>query len=433
MRHVQIPCGLNIYLYTHPSCVSQFQLYTRFGSDTLECRAENQIIKLEPGSAHYFEHILFIMPPEGKRYRRLHPKKEKDIRDGMTILENNKSIDTNAYTWNDITNYYFASRVNKEKNLETLLEFVFSTYIPQDRFEKEKGTILDEARRSLDDPSDAMADLWNAQAYHIHNARFPVLGTLESIQNINLKALDTTHDVFYRPSNMGLIITGNEDIEKIAECAQKKLETMGKGAYCPPPEEIKVAEPKKVRVRDNFLAPISRSDIEHSEMMTGWKVLHKQSIDEYMKMAFVSTMLSDPGTKARETMIERGIEEYNFHGDCMKFRTHGQILLSCNTDDPEKTLGIIDHVVDDVRKNGFAREEIEYARNNFLLNARTSLESVSSIGSSLTRWAVLTGDARQYFQMRERLKTITADEINASVNDLLNPEHRTSVLMVPNK
>src|SRR3989338_11389284 len=99
-EHRVLESGLSIYTVRSDSPVSHFQLFTPFGGDILSYRdpGSGAVVDLEPGSAHYFEHVLFIMPPLGKdgkplRWRTNTPKRMSKPRDGLTELKHHGAIE----------------------------------------------------------------------------------------------------------------------------------------------------------------------------------------------------------------------------------------------------------------------------------------------------------------------------------------------------
>ncbi|MBI5397850.1 insulinase family protein [Candidatus Woesearchaeota archaeon] len=440
ISYQELESGLKLYVLPSPSPVQLYQLFTPFGGDILRyCdQMDGKEMILEPGSAHYFEHVLFIMPPLGKdrkpvKWRTSTPKTKRNLRDGLTELKNNKAIVVNAYTWNDITNYWFAGRQNNLENLETMLDFVFTAYLPQDRFKKEVTTILDEARRSENDASTKQFNAWALQAYRNHGARYPVIGTLESIKRIALEDVLSIHSMFYRPSNMSLVVIGNVSADVVAERVSKKLTALGKGTYAPPPQEVLEKEPAEVAVADNFLSPVLRADIIRPNVIAGWKVIMQPSIDRHLAVMFAGQVLGGMGSKIRERLVSQGIDERTFGGEGHTFRDHGQIAVGADTNDPARFKELIMNTVDAAVRKGFPPEEIEYARNSLLTDEDSAADDILELGRRLVRWGVLTRNPRDYFTALRRTETITADDINAQLSDILNPEHLSFSLMVPEK
>lgn len=447
VEHRTLECGLELYVMPSNSPVVHFQLFTPFGSDVLKYMdAETgEVIALQPGSAHYFEHTLFFMPPLGKdgrpiKWRTNTPKKKSDLREGLTEMMNNNAIIVNAYTGRDITSYYFITRKNQIENLEILLDFVFTPYFPQDRFRKEVGTILDEARRGENSAQAKQYYTWKEQTYQRHGSRFPIVGTLESIPKISLEDVLSMHDTFYRPSNMFLVVTGNVDIDEIADGVTQKLESLGKGTYKLPPEDVSQNEPYGVVQSDNFDNPLKRADVARPNMLGGWKYIleptkmtREELIDRHVAVEFVGYALFGPGSANREQLIKDGMDERTFGGGGYNTHDNCFILVSGNTDDPEGFREIIVNNAQDIVRNGISEEEVDYAKNSILTDNDGAVEYILQLGRKLSTWGALTRDPADYFRFIDRVETITAEEINAFLPEILEPDNLAFTLMVPDR
>lgn len=444
-EHRVLDSGLNLSVVRRSCPVSHFQLYTPFGGDVLQYRdpSTGKDVSLQPGSAHYFEHVLFIMPPLGKdgkpiKRRTNTPKRKKNLRDGMTELENNGAIIANAYTGADHTNYWFATRLNPLENLETMLDFVFTAYLPQDRFRKERGTIGDEIARAENDSARLLYQGWNEQAYVRHGGRFSIVGTKKTIAEIKLEDVLSMHDTFYRPSNMGLVAVGDIDTDAVAGVVARTLERLGKGEYLPPPGEVSQNEPKGVVRADNFDDPLRRPDVMRPTVLGGWKYLVEPSemtpeelIDLHIAGDIVAYALFGEGSKSRERLIRAGMDEGTFEGHNLDFRDRGCIQVAGDTDEPERFRCLIQECSTDALARGLPQEEIEYAKNALLTDADGAAESVLGFGGRLAGWGALTRNPFDYFRAVERLENMTPEEVNALLPKLLAPENLTFCLMVP--
>ena len=389
IEHKTLKSGLNVYLVHRDVPVTHFQLFVPFGGDVLQYKdAETKkIINLEPGSAHYFEHVLFVMPPLGKDGKpimnELNPDTAQNLRDGLTELTKNNAIVVNAYTWNDITNYWFVTRKNPLQNLSIMVEYVFTPYLPKDRFKEETGTILDEEKMYDNNPDAKQGKEWSRQAFVKHGAKFPVIGTQETIPRIRLKDVMSMHSTFYRPSNMALVVVGNADLKDIERVVQGKLESLGKGDFIPAPEEVIQDEPHEVAITDNFKNPMVRKDIKRSNVLAGWKYLvdpkklsKEEIIDAHISVMITRGALFGPGSKNREALVKQGVDDRTLVAYSESFRTEGNIHVKADTQDPINVRNLLLESMDGVLNNGISEEEVEYAKNSLLTKQDTDNEDM---------------------------------------------------------
>ncbi len=161
------------------------------------------------GLAHLFEHLMF--------------GGSKNIRDYDTPLQL-VGGENNAYTNNDITNYYLTI---PSENIETgfwlesdrMLELDFSQKI----LDTQKNVVTEEFnQRYLNQPyGDAILKL-RPLAYKVHPYRWPTIGMdIEHIKNIELDQIKTFFFSHYAPNNAILALTGNINFESAFKLSQK--------------------------------------------------------------------------------------------------------------------------------------------------------------------------------------------------------------------
>ncbi len=430
--------GLKVFTHSTDSPFTFFSLYTPFGGNDLYFSDGEKGVSLQPGTAHYFEHVLFTLPPLGRdgrpiKYRTLTPKTKRNLIDGLSLLAVNGAIRGNAYTWDDVTNYWMASRENQLENLGIMMDYVFTPYLPQDSFRKEKGIILDELRRDMNNPDSELYRTLCRQLYHRHGARFSTLGTEESIESMSLEDVLSVHNTFYRPSNMTLLASGNVGHEELMQVASDRLEAMGKGSYMPPPGREPVEEPASVVEPDNFAHPLIREDIAHPSVLGMWKIMMdgKNALDRHVASNLIALSLFGYGSRSRERLTKKGMEQLSFVGDYLPFREHGDVWFEGKTDDPEKFRMLVLNEAERVRKHGIPQEELDYARMSLLTYADESWDRVFDYADEMVRWGVLTGDPRNYEVMLERVEKIPSGLVNSYAAEILNPSNVSFALMRP--
>jgi zinc protease len=161
------------------------------------------------GFAHLFEHLMF----EGSKNI---PAFDEALQ--MAGGENN------AFTSNDITNYYITIPA---QNLETafwlesdrMLELAFS----EEKLAIQKNVVTEEYRQSyLNQPYGDVWMLLRSLVYKVHPYQWPTIGrSIEHIQNAELDHVKDFFYRFYRPNNAILTVTGNVEPKQIFELAGK--------------------------------------------------------------------------------------------------------------------------------------------------------------------------------------------------------------------
>ena len=161
------------------------------------------------GFAHLFEHLMF--------------GGSKNIPDYDMPLQL-AGGENNAYTTNDLTNYYLSL---PKANLETgfwlesdrMLELDFS----QESLNVQKNVVIEEFKqRNLNMPYGDVWALLRAMAYQVHPYSWSTIG--KEISHIENATLDDVKSFFYRfyaPDNAVLVLSGNVDVDESLRLAEK--------------------------------------------------------------------------------------------------------------------------------------------------------------------------------------------------------------------
>jgi len=132
--------------------------------------------------------------------------------------------DNNAYTSNDLTNYYLTLPKN---NIETgfwlesdrMLELAFS----DSSLEVQRNVVIEEFKqRYLNQPYGDVWPLIRQMAYKVHPYQWPTIG--REISHIEKATMQQVKDFFfthYAPDNAVMVVAGDVDFDKVVNLADK--------------------------------------------------------------------------------------------------------------------------------------------------------------------------------------------------------------------
>ena len=132
--------------------------------------------------------------------------------------------DNNAYTTNDLTNYYLTvPKVNMETGFwlesDRMLELAFS----QKSLEVQKNVVIEEFKqRNLNQPYGDVWELIREMAYQVHPYRWATIGKeISHIENATLKHVKDFFYHHYAPNNAVLVVVGDVTGNEVMELAKK--------------------------------------------------------------------------------------------------------------------------------------------------------------------------------------------------------------------
>ena len=185
----------------------------QFGSvDTLVTEVDGDVKEYPGGIAHFLEHKLFER------------EDASDLMSAFTSL----GADSNAFTSFTKTGYLFSATDHFLENLELLDELVTSAHFSEDSILREQDIIQQEREMYQDDPDSCLFFSTLANLYPGTPLATDIVGSEESISQINLTNLQENFTRFYKPVNMSLFLVGNFDVNQAQDYFERKeLEDLG--------------------------------------------------------------------------------------------------------------------------------------------------------------------------------------------------------------
>ena len=161
------------------------------------------------GFAHLFEHLMF--------------GGSVNIPDYDTHVQN-AGGENNAWTNNDITNYYITlPRQNVETGFWLESDRMLSLDFNEKSLEVQRQVVIEEFKqRNLNQPYGDVGHLVRGMAYKEHSYQWPTIG--KGTSHIANATLDEVKDFFFRfyaPDNAILAVTGNISFEDTVALAEK--------------------------------------------------------------------------------------------------------------------------------------------------------------------------------------------------------------------
>ncbi|HGP9159909.1 TPA: M16 family metallopeptidase [Streptococcus pneumoniae] len=209
----------------------------QFGSiDTLVTEVDGDVKQYPGGIAHFLEHKLFER------------EDSSDLMSAFTSL----CADSNAFTSFTKTNYLFSATDYFLENLYLLDELVTSAHFTEASILTEQDIIQQEREMYQDDPDSCLFFSTLANLYPGTPLATDIVGSEESISQINLTNLQENFTKFYKPVNMSLFLVGNFDVERVQDYFESK--------------ELKDSDFQEVAREKLFLQPVKPTDSMRMEV-----------------------------------------------------------------------------------------------------------------------------------------------------------------------
>lgn len=394
------PSGLPIYLFPKKLTTVSALYATRFGAADIAFTVdgENETV-LPDGCAHFLEHKMF------------------EEEDGSDAFERFSLLgaDANAYTSWDKTAYLFHATECFEECLEALLTFVSRPYFTEATVRKEQGIIAEEIRMNEDSPAERC--FTNAlRAIYAENAvRREICGTEASIAEITPEILYKCCDVFYRPSNMALVVSGDVTLESVAAVVDRVL-----SAFPARSEERPFTRRDQNRgeTRAVFLPRIE----EQMEVGKPMFVIAAKDHDavllspkERMRrdavMMLVKELYFSTSSELYTRLLDEELISPQFSAGYGATALYAFFEFAGESDDPDRVLEEIRSTVREARETGVDREAFERARRVLYAKTVKSFDSTRTVSEMLLDYVLSDYELFPYVELFGTLRPEDVEEV----------------------
>jgi len=362
------------------------------------------------GFAHLFEHLMF----EGS----------KNIPEYDVPLQK-VGGSNNAFTNNDITNYYLTLPA---KNIETACwlesDRMLQLGLTQKKLDIQKKVVIEEFKqRYLNQP---YGDAWlhlRPLAYTTHPYRWATIGKeISHIEDATLEDVKDFYEKFYSPNNAIICFAGNINVEKAKELTQKWF------ANIPSGEKHKrnlASEPKQTEYRLKEI----KADVPINNLYRAYHMCDRNHKD-YQTFDLISDTLSNGDSSRFNQELIKGkkvfteIDAYITGSiDNGLFVIEGSIAEDKSIETAQKEL---DNCISRLTKDIETRE-LEKIKNKMETAFVTANISNQNIALNLCFYELL-GDATLINKELEKYQKISIDNIKNIASSLFKKENCSEII-----
>ncbi|MBD3225232.1 MAG: hypothetical protein GF313_10915 [Caldithrix sp.] len=168
------------------------------------------------GMTHMLEHLLF----NGTKNRT-----QRELYDDVDRIGGYNNANTSDY----YTNFMMVTPADKiEKGMEIQADMLFNSILPEDKFAKEKGIVLEEIAKSLAKPERQLERNIQSVLYDNHAISLPTLGTYATIEHMKRDDVFNFYKKHYVPNNMVMSVIGDFETSEMLQTIENLY-----GSYAP--------------------------------------------------------------------------------------------------------------------------------------------------------------------------------------------------------
>ncbi|MFZ9719870.1 MAG: M16 family metallopeptidase [Candidatus Nanopelagicaceae bacterium] len=400
VRKTVHPSGLRIVTEEIPNVRSAaFGIWVNVGS-----RDESPKVA---GASHFLEHLLF----KGTKTR--------------TALEISAAIESvggemNAFTSKEYTCFY-ARVIDTDLPLaiDVISDLITSSIGRSEDVESERKVVLEEISMRDDDPSDLVHDLFSETFFGDIPIGRPILGTVQSINEMSRNAVFNYYKKKYLPQDIVISVAGNIKHQKVID---QVIKAMSRDEFLGISKNLSnMRASTSVRRKGQQVGLIHRKT-EQAHLFLGVEGVARDDKRRFT-MSVLSAALGG-GMSSRlfqEVREKRGLA-YSVYSYAQQFAGTGMLgfYAGCNPQKATEVIRIIREILNDVAVNGLTHEELLRAQGAVRGTLVLSQEDTGSRMSRIGKSELVHGEILGFDEILSEISSVSTSDIRKLAGETLS-------------
>ncbi|MCC5608911.1 insulinase family protein [Nostoc sp. CHAB 5834] len=409
----QLPNGLTIIAEQMPVEAVNLNLWIKVGS-----AVESDSIN---GMAHFLEHMIF------KGTERLASGEfERRIEERGAV--------TNAATSQDYTHYYITTAPKDFAELAPLqIDVVSNASIPDDAFERERLVVLEEIRRSEDNPQRRTFRRAMETAYTELPYRRAVLGPESVIAELKPQQMRDFHASWYQPQSITAVAVGNLPVEELIAIVAEGFTKATKTPHSPlptPHSPLPTESPFTEIVRREFVD----ESLQQARLVMLWRVPGMVQLNRTYGLDVLAGILGHGRTSrlVRDLREERGLVS-SISVSNMSNQLQGTFYISakCAVENLAEVENAIAQHIRTIQTDLVTESEIARVRRRVANRFIFSNETPSDRSGLYGYYQSLVGDLEPAFNYPDHIQSQDATDLMQAAKEYLSPDAYGVVIVKP--
>ena len=407
----QLPNGLTIVAEQMPVDAVNLNVWLQVGS-----ASETDDIN---GMAHFLEHMVFKGTPNlnSGEFERL--------------IEERGAV-TNAATSQEYTHYYITSAPKDFAHLAPLqLDVVLNPSIPDEAFERERLVILEEIRRSDDNPQRrtfrrAMETCFERLPY-----RRPVLGPASVIEQLTPGQMRDFHAYQYQPRSMTAAVVGNLPVDELIEIVANSVQDQSATSSDRVSLQTHSPEPPFTNViRREYVD----ETLQQARLVMVWRVPGMSALAQTYALDVLAVILGQGKVSRlfRDLREERGLVT-RIGASNMTHGMQGVFYISAQlpTENISEVEAAIAQHIRTLQTTPVSESELARIRAQVANRFIFSNERPSDRANLYGYYSSQLGDLKPAFDYPAHIQSLEASDLQTAAQEYLSPEAYGIVVMRP--
>lgn len=373
------------------------------------------------GIAHFLEHMVFKGTPN------------LEIGEFEHLIEERGAV-TNAATSQDFTHYYITTASKDFAELAPLqLDVVLNPSLENEAFEREKLVVLEEIRRSEDNPRRRTFYRSMETCFETLPYRRPVLGPATVIENMRSQQMRNFHGAWYQPQSMTAAVVGNLPVDKLIEIVTQSFEQHHNSRESYPKNStlsLSPEQPFSKIVRHEY----TDETLQQSRLVMVWRVPGMENLDQTYALDILAVILGQGKVSRlfRELREEKGL--VNQIGVSNMTQAHQGVFYITAALPAENIAEVEQAIAQQIAKmqtEPIAAKDIDRIRTQVANRFIFANERPSDRANLYGYYYSQIQDLIPALSYPQRIQSISAEDLQLAAQKYLNPEAYGVVVMKP--
>lgn len=369
----------------------------------------------QTGFAHLFEHFMF----EGS----------VNIPEFDTPLQN-AGGENNAFTSNDITNYYDILPAN---NLETAFwlesDRMLSLAFEEESLATQKNVVMEEFKEHyINQP---YGDVWHKMcdlAYKVHPYRWPVIGlNLQHIEQVKMQSARDFYFKYYRPNNAVMVVAGNVKTGQIQKLAEKWFGEIPSG------EKIIRNLPQEPEQNEERILEV-KADVPVHALYKAYKMGARTDADFYASDLLRDILSTGESSRLYQQLVKEkklfsSISAYSTETiDAGMLMVEGRLAKGVGIDDADKAVA---QALDEIVNTKVTEAELTKVKNK--IEAYVTFGEVNVLNRAMNlAYFDMLGNAAGVNNEIEKYMAVTPDSLQQAAARIFRKEKSNTIKYLSN-
>jgi predicted Zn-dependent peptidase len=372
------------------------------------------------GASHFLEHLLF----KGTKTR--------------TALEISAAIEAvggemNAFTSKEYTCFY-ARVIDTDLPLaiDVISDLITSSIGRPEDVESERKVVLEEISMRDDDPSDLLHDLFSETFFGDTPIGRPILGTVQSINEMSRNAVFNYYKKKYLPEEIVISIAGNIKHQKVID---QVIKAMSQDDFLGSSKNLSSMRASTSVKRKGQQVGLIYRKTEQAHLFLGVDGVARDD-ERRFAMSVLSAALGG-GMSSRlfqEVREKRGLA-YSVYSYAQQFAGTGMLgfYAGCTPQKTTEVIRIIREILNDVAVNGLTHEELLRAQGAVRGTQVLSQEDTGSRMSRIGKSELVHGEILGFDEILGAISAVTSSDIRELASEFLTKSPTLAIVGPFNK